>query len=68
MSYYASVRNGAVCLYKDGAATPVYTFGHGNGIKSALVSGEEIYCESESGNTFVYKINGNSANLIRTFR
>ena len=68
MSYYASAKNGAVHLYKNGMGTPVHTFGHGSRITSALVSGDEIYCESESGNTFVYKINGNSANLIRTFR
>lgn len=68
MSYFASVKNGAVCLYRDGQGIPVSTFGYGNGIVSALVSGDEIYCQSEGGNTFVYRISGNSANLIRSYR
>jgi hypothetical protein len=68
MSYYAKSRNGSVQLYRDGQGIPVSTFGSGCGIVSALVSGDEIYCETSSGNTLVYQINGNSANLIRSFR
>lgn len=68
MSYYARVRNGAVQLIKDGCGVPVHTFGYGSRITSALVSGDEIYCESESGSTYVYKINGSTVNLSRTFR
>ena len=68
MSYYAKARNGSVQLYRDGQGVPVSTFASGSGVVSAIVNGDEIYCETSSGTTLVYRINGNSANLIRSFR
>jgi hypothetical protein len=70
MNYYASVNgSNSVHLYKDENGTPISTFGYGCGIISALVVGNtEIYCQTKTGNTLVYKISGNSVSLVRSFR
>lgn len=68
VSYYASVKNGAVSLYKSSSGVPVYTFGSGAGIVQSLVSGDTIFCETKDGNKLVYKISGNSVSLIRSYR
>lgn len=67
MAYYARVRNGAVHLMKDTHATPVFTFGHGARIRSALVSGDQIFCETEFGSTLVYRIQGNAAYQVTSY-
>jgi hypothetical protein len=67
MAFYARVRNGAVHLMKDDQGVPVFSFGHGARIRSALVSGDRIFCETEAGNTIVYRIQGNAAYMETSY-
>lgn len=53
--YYVSVKSGSVLLYNSQYSVPVHTFGHGLGIKSAVVNGNKVICETASS-TLVYRI------------
>ena len=65
---FAKVISGRVEVYNGINAVPVVCFGHGEGIISAVVNGNEIYCNCKNGTTHIYEFTGSSVQQKHSYR